>query len=72
MVYDAGNRDVDTFVAAMDKTTSGAWGLWGGCVPVDAATAKQLFRRIKERLKRCPPGNDVADCIAPVPPLLFA
>src|SRR5688572_11925633 len=52
VVYDAGNHDVDTFVAAMDKTTSGAWGLWGGCVPVDAATAKELFRRVKARLKR--------------------
>jgi len=33
---------------ALEKTTSGTWDLWGGCVPTDAATVKQLFRRVKE------------------------
>jgi hypothetical protein len=52
LVYDAGNRDLDTFVEAMDKATSGAWALWGGCVPIEAARAKELFRQIKARVKR--------------------
>lgn len=52
LVYDAGNRDLDTFVEAMDKATSGAWALWGGCVPIDAARAKQLFQQIKARAKK--------------------
>lgn len=43
MIYKAGNRDLESFLAAMEKSLFGSWRAWDGKIHIREKEAKFLF-----------------------------